>query len=60
VPGWARRVKDGDGEELVQVQRMRVLKLRRVGERVLPEETEQVDATGVGEVRQRVRWKHKE
>jgi hypothetical protein len=60
LPQWARRLKDDDGSELVEVQRTRVLKLKRVGDTLQPEETEQVDVTGVGEVKQRVKWKHKE
>jgi hypothetical protein len=59
LPKWSRRIKDADGADLVEVQRTRVLRMKRVGDAVLPEETEQVDLTGVGEVKQRVTWKHK-
>jgi hypothetical protein len=33
--------------------------MKRVGDLMLPEETEQVDLTAIGEVKQRVKWKHK-
>jgi hypothetical protein len=57
LPGWARKMKDADGVDMVELQRTKVLKLRRVGGSVVPEETEQVDMTAAGEVRQRVKWK---
>lgn len=59
LPKWARRVVDADGVELVEIQRMKILKMRRVGGVVLPEETEQTDVTAVGEVKQRVKWRNK-
>jgi hypothetical protein len=31
LPGWARKMKDADGADLVELQRTKVLKLRRVG-----------------------------
>jgi hypothetical protein len=57
LPGWARKMKDADGVDVVEMQRTKVLKMRRVGGSVVPEETEQVDLTAAGEVRQRVKWK---
>jgi hypothetical protein len=59
LPGWARKMKDADGVDLVELQRTKVLKLRRVGGSVVPAETEQVDMTAAGEVRQRVTWRSK-
>lgn len=59
LPSWARRMRDRDGGELVEVHRERVLKLKRVGGAWVPEESECVDVTAAGEVRQRVRWRHR-
>ena len=43
----------------VELQRTRVLKAKRVGDVILPEEVEQTDVTAVGEVKQRMNWRHK-
>jgi hypothetical protein len=60
LPSWARRMKDPEGRELVEIRRTSILKARRLGGAVVPQETEQVELTGVGEVRQRVKWEYRE
>lgn len=59
LPPWARRIHDTDGADLVEMQRTRVLKMMRVGDAVVPEETEQTDITAMGEIRQHTLWKHR-
>jgi hypothetical protein len=51
-----RKVRTANGDELVEINRSRTKKMVAVNGVALPEESETVSDTAVGEVRQTVRW----